>query len=607
MKASYWSNFAHERISRRRGLAATGAAALGAAFLTACGGGEKGGGEGGSSGLVVKAQDTSKQAKRGGSYKTSIATDAGTWDPYLRGAWFGTLGAVMFSRLTIVKPGLGEPTPGEVGGDLAESWEFTPDGLSVTFKLRPNAHFSPQAPVNGRSVEAEDVVASWTRWKGISGTRATVDNTASPDAPVVSVNASDTRTVTMKLAFPAVTLPSLISASVGQAFHILPREAEGGYNARNLPIGSGPYYLSEHVPSARMTFKRNAGYHDAARPYFDVVEYPVITEYATGFAAFKSGQLYTYAVRAEDVLGAKRDVSDLTMYQSQLTLPTANMFFGYKAGPKGMFRDKRLRQAFSMAVDRDLFAETWYNVSKFTGQGLPVRTAWSSVVPADEFTGWWLDPQGKDFGPNAKYYQHNVADAKKLVGAAGFASGVDYVATRAGGNYGPEYDRQIEIMEGMAAEAGFKPTANVVNYQNVIIPQYQEVRGEFEGTGWMLRPQSSSDPIDKLAEYMFSGSGPNFVGFDPGGKGDHSGDPQVDDLIRKSRVERDSNKRKQIMFELQRYMAEQMYLIRTVSGATGFDLAWPALKNYNFYRGARRSEELSYFWLDETQKPVSKT
>jgi ABC-type transport system substrate-binding protein len=230
--------------------------------------------------------------------------------------------------------------------------------------------------------------------------------------------------------------------------------------------------------------------------------------------------------------------------------------------------------------------------------------AWSSVVPCDEYSGWWLDPQGKDFGPNAKYYQHNVAEAKKLVAAAGFANGVEYVSTRAKGNYGPEYDRQIDIMEGMASEAGFKPSTNGVDYTTVLIPQYEHVHGDFEGVGWMLRPQSSSDPIAKLAEYTFSGSGGNFIGMDPDGKGTFAGDPYVDEIIRKSRSELDTNKRKQMMSDLQRHMAEGMYVIRPPSGATGFSLAWPALRNFLYYRGDPRT--IMYYWIDETQKPIAK-
>jgi ABC-type transport system substrate-binding protein len=602
MTASYWHSLTRTRIGRRRAVIASGGVALSSVLLAACGGGEED--SGASSGLVSKAEDTTKQAKRGGVYKASIATDAGSWDPHVRGAWFGTLGGALFSRLTIVKPGLGEPTAGEIGGDLAESWEFSADGLTATFKLRPTAKFQPVAPINGRTVDAQDVAATWNRWKSISGTRATIDNSVNPDAPVASVTAADARTVVMKLAFPAVTLPSLLAASVGQAFHIMPREAGEAYDPRRVQIGSGPFYVGEHVASSHIHLKRNPGYYDAERPFFDGIEYPIVTEYATGLAALKTGQLHTYAVRPQEIVGVKRDVPDLSMYQSDLAIPSATLFFGYKAGARGMFRDKRLRQAYSMSIDRDLFAETWYNVSNYTKQGLPVRTAWSSAVPATEYAGWWLDPQDKSFGPNAKYYGLNLGEAKKLVAAAGFASGVEHVSTRAGGNYGPEYDRQIEVMEAMAAEAGFKPSTNVVNYQNDLIPNYQNVQGEFDGVAWMLRPQSSSDPIDKLAENLFSKSGPNFIGFDVNGKGDHSGDPYVDDQIRKSRIERDNEKRRQIMHDLQRYLGEQMYLIRPVSGATGFDLAWPAVRNFLYFRGARRSEELAYFWLDATRKPL---
>jgi len=601
--SGYWAAIAERRIGRRRAMAAGGGIAGAAALLAACGGGDEGPAQGTSS-LVVKPEDTSKQATRGGIIKASIATDAGSWDPHVRGAWFGTLGALLYSRLTVVKPGEGQPTSGDIAGELAEGWEISPDGLTATFKLRSNAKWQPVAPVNARAVDAEDVAATWTRWRSVSGTRATIDNSVNPDAPVQSVAATDGRTVVLKLAFPAVTLPSLLSASVGQAFHIMPREAGQGYDPRTTQIGSGPFYVNEHVASSHIHLKRNPGFFDTTRPFVDGMEFPIVPEYATAIAAFRTGQIFTYLVRAEELLGVKRDIPDLAMYQSGITVPQATLFFGYKNTQKGMFRDKRLRQAYSMSIDRDLFAETWYNVSSFTSQGLPMEVAWSSAVPANEFTGWWIDPRDKDFGPNGKYYERNVAEAKKLVAAAGFANGVEYVSTRAGGNYGPEYDRQIEIMEGMAAEAGFKPMTNVVQYQNDLIPNYQNVQGEFEGIAWMLRPQSSSDPIDKLAENFFSKSGPNFIGFDPQGKGDHSGDPYVDDQIRKSRVERDTEKRRQIMRDLQRYLGEQMYLIRPVSGATGFELAWPALRNFMYFQGTRRAEEWIYFWLDQTKKPL---
>ena len=140
--SNYWTSVMTRRLSRRRGLALTGGAASAAAFLAACGGssnnsstsgaGSSGpassgssaspaastgsSGASGSSGsatssLITKPKDTTAQAQKGGALKTYITTDAGGWDPHLRGAWFGTLGGVVYGRLTIVKPGAGKKSP----------------------------------------------------------------------------------------------------------------------------------------------------------------------------------------------------------------------------------------------------------------------------------------------------------------------------------------------------------------------------------------------------------------------------------------------------------------------------------------------------------------
>src|SRR5262245_9121285 len=100
----YWTKVGSARLTRRRALAASSSGALAAAFLAACGGSD---GDNGNappkSDLVAVSEDTSKNAKRGGVFKFSITTDSGSWDPHVRGAWFGTLGGIMFSRLTVVK------------------------------------------------------------------------------------------------------------------------------------------------------------------------------------------------------------------------------------------------------------------------------------------------------------------------------------------------------------------------------------------------------------------------------------------------------------------------------------------------------------------------
>ena len=102
--------------------------------------------------------------------------------------------------------------------------------------------------------------------------------------------------------------------------------------------------------------------------------------------------------------------------------------FGFRPTDKAPFRDERLRQAFSMTWDRDQYIDVMFNVKGFTDNGIPVRTSWSTSVQNNYFASWYLNPQGKDFGPNAKYFKRDVAEAKKLVAAAGFPNGLEVVS-----------------------------------------------------------------------------------------------------------------------------------------------------------------------------------
>ena len=80
-----------------------------------------------------------------------------------------------------------------------------------------------------------------------------------------------------------------------------------------------------------------------------------------------------------------------------------------------------------MAYDRDLWIDAVYDTKALQDAGVPIVRRWNTSLTAldsDAAGGWWLDPQGKDFGDNAKYYQHNIAEAKKLMSAAGFANGL---------------------------------------------------------------------------------------------------------------------------------------------------------------------------------------
>ncbi len=594
---SYWSKFLNARIRRRRAVAVSSAAVFGMALLAACG---DGGGGGESSGLIHKPLDVTKQAKQGGVFKDGARTDVSTLDPY-------TLSSseprrqFVWSRLTRIKSGILEPSTGEIEPDVAESWEFSPDKLQMTVKLRRNARWDHRPPTNSRPVDAQDVVFSWDRLSKLGARRADYVNTVNPSAPVVSVSAPDQQTVVLKLAFPDADLLTLLAATAAGNFHVLPREADGGFDIRKENRGSGPYYMSDYVPSVKIEYKRSPNYYLSNEAFVETWEVPILTEYAQSLAQLRAGALYRFPenLRPEDVVPTKRDVPQLLMVQTDVATETGVAMYGWEDGPNSPFRDERLRQAFSMTLDRDLWIDTFYTVSDYRSQGLPMETVWNSVLRCDDF-GWWLDPQGRDFGPNAKYYKRDIAEAKKLVAAAGFPNGLDtnghYVST---GQYGRDHERMIQVQIGMAAEAGIRIKSVTHNYTSEWGPKYRDANGNFDGIAW-LNISVLSDAGAILG--MFNLKGSLFKGFSADGKSTFAGDPYLNDLTTKIKQEFDRPKRFALAHELQRYVAKTQHYTRFPGGASGFNLGWPAIGNFGVYR-LGTNPDLS-LWIDQGRPPL---
>jgi peptide/nickel transport system substrate-binding protein len=605
-ESSYWNRLLQARLSRRRAAMASAGAGAGALLLSACGG-EDSGGDGDSSSLVVKAVDSTKDAKPGGVMKDSRNADIGHWDPHLSGAWWSFANPAIYSRLTRLKAGHLEPASGEVVGDLAESWEFSPDGLTATFKLRPNVTWHQIAPVNGRAFDSQDVIYTWTRFAKEGGNRSNFANAVNPMAPIVSLTAPDRSTVVANLSFSMVNLTALLAAHSGGNFAILPREQDGGYDIRTRPIGTGPYIMAEHSPSQRFVYQKNPHYYDKSGPYVDGVEYPIITEYAQGLAQLKAGGLYTYLVAGEDMLQTKRDVPALSLYEGAMQSLGSGVVFGYRNSEKAPFRDERLRQAFSLTWDRDQFIDVQFNVSGLTSQGIPVKTLWSTALQNNYFADWYIDPKSKEFGPNAKYFRRDVAEAKKLVAAAGYAEGLEVVSNViSGSDYGVDYHRHVDILEGFANEAGFRFSRVAVPYQTEFIPKIRDAQGNFDGIAWkLLTPATPPDGIEAMVAYFSKGGGATFQGIDPDGQGTFAGDPYIEEQLRKARAEVDPKKAHAIVHDIQRHVAGKAYMWRAPGGATGLDIAWPVIRNFNTYE----SEYRAHFseWLDPNQPPLKKT
>jgi len=587
-----------------------GAAAL---SLVGCmGGGSDKAGEGGmgpkdTSGLLAQRTDTSKQTKPGGTWKSLTTADVTSFDP-LTSPSFTTqvVAGYVYSRLLKVIPGILKGSTGDVEGDLAESWEVSADKLQITLKLRPNTKWDSRAPTSGRAVSADDVVFSWNKFAALHPNRADIANVANKDASILSVTNPDAKTVVVKLAFPDAAAVTML-ASTTHMF-VMPKEADGGFEPKNETRGSSAWVLEKYQSSQGFTYAKNPNWYRTDRPFLDKIDFPIVPEYASGLAQFKAGNIYDFAVKQEDVLGMKKDVPALVMRQGGMGRLWYNSWFGYDAGSP--FKDERVRQAWSMSYDRDLFIQTFGATEQFTKVGLPVDMRWHSHLTSG-LDGWWIDPKDeKAFGPNAKYFKFDPAEAKKLLTAAGFASGVEtpayYIATP---QYGATFPNQAQIQIGFANDVGFKVKAETPDYQTRFLPDYYYGKGAF--TGIAIGADNTEPDVGAFMFARFHPTGPRFKGFDPSGTDPKKGDPAVTALIEKIRQEFDPVKRKDIAKEYQQYMAKAMYAVPFPGLAAGFTLNWPAISNAGtFMYGSNYgggTESFIHLWLDSSKAPVAKT
>jgi ABC-type transport system substrate-binding protein len=601
--SDYWRSVLTARAQRRRVIQGIGLGATGAAFLAACGGGsdKSSSSSDNVSRVLTSIADETRDLKRGGVFKSRAQNEPANWDPQLVGNTTQTT-PFQYSGLLRLKEGHLQRTSGEIEGDVAESWEVSPDKLTITLKINSNAHFAPLPPTSGRSVDARDVVFSWDRMSRISTRRGEFANSISPDAPIVSVTATDDRTVVIKLARPNAVATAQIASEQPGTFLIVPKEAADAavLDLSKTPRGSGPWYISEFTPSIGYKYKRNPAFKQDKRdlPYIDELEYPLVQEYAQVMAQFRTGAMYEFlGVRNEDILTLKKEVPEIEIRQGDISV--TNMRFLHGQLPQSPVKDQRVREAWSMVLDRDLFLDGRANVNAFEAAGLTMERAWEASLQADTWQGWYLNPRDeKAFGPNSKYFRKDFAEAKKLLEAAGFNGPCDIEVHHPleGADFptGPAFTRDMEIILGMVDESKlFK--VNRIGHRFVpdFLPNYRSSGGKHNGIGFMINAQTL-DPTSYL--YTF---------YHPSGSFTQGTDNTFKTQIEGAMQEFDDGKRKAMVHELQRYEGQMLFHPRLAS-TTAFLVHWPVVRNVQVYQGGT-GRRMTTIYLDPSRPPLKKS
>jgi peptide/nickel transport system substrate-binding protein len=359
------------------------------------------------------------------------------------------------------------------------------DGLTVTIPLREDAVFA-----DGEPFDAEAVTTTLER-------HLTKDDSAraSELGPVSDVTAVDEHTVRVTYETPFAPLTSVLADRAGMIMS--PRAlAEQGDDFGSAPVCVGPFRFVDRVPQTSITVERDPQYYAADQVHLDTITYRIITDPSIRAANLRSGDVQVADSLSPQDLGELESAEGVGLLRTRsLGYQGMTVNLGNTDGigtPPGeidtpLAQDPRVRQALSMAIDRDQLVE-----SVFNGAYDP---ACSPVSPASPFTSA-ASEACPDYDPDG---------AKALLTEAGVE--LPYQVRMKVSNT-PETLRLAQALQASVADVGFEIEIVPVEYTTLLDDQDA---GDFEmlQLGWSGR----IDPHGNMFNFLATGQGNNVAGY----------------------------------------------------------------------------------------------
>jgi len=497
---------------------------------------------------------------RGGHLIISGPSDIGNLDP-ITSSSFNTqyrIGRVYQKLLTFeTGPEFGY-TQNSLKPELATDWEISDDNLTYTFTLREGVKWHDVAPVSGREFTSADVKATFDAILAEGHQAALLERVESVETP-------DDYTVVLNLSAP---FAPLLNNMANHFMWILPAEAfEEGYDRNATFIGTGPFMLTEREVDVVTKYERHPGYWEMgvdgeALPYLDSMDFIVMNDTQQVIAAFKAGEidLVTNGFPKELRTQLMADFPE-AQYGEWIDAGMGQVGVNMNREP---FNDLRVRQAISLAIDRE-------------GMGAAIRgggTIPSNVAPAQ--ADFALPEQER-----VELLPYDPERAKELLAEAGYPDGFDatLIATD---RYGALYTQQTEWLVEDLKAIGINVTLDMLDYSTYFGSRWPDVEYDLQ-----FGPQTPFlEPDEWLRGQLQTGASRNWYNIS---------DPTLDTMLDEQLGLTDAGERAAAIQEIQRYVLEEVmnpipvwtYLTQWTSapdfqgyyrhnayGFTGIEYAW---------------------------------
>lgn len=568
---NYWIRSMRRRYSRRlilRATALAGAGVAGAVAL-ACkaspsGTGSKPPSQSAQTQQAVNqiigrtgTEPKNEQPVMGGTLSWYINSNPPTLDPHLSvsALTFNVL-AGMMNRLFRVKNYWDVATSNnkEITPELAASIE-SPDAVTWTVKLRTDVNFHNIAPVSGHPLESEDV--KFTFVHALAPTSANRGSLAMIDP--AQIQTPDKQTLVFKLKFPYAPFQMHLANPLYS--WILPREAAAGsYELAKKVIGTGPFTFDSFTPDVGITLKKNPDYFIKGRPYLDGIKIAIIPDANQRIAQFTGGHLDYLSVPtvAQYPPVAQQNPKAETVRTWD---PGDGIVYFQLRDPKSPFQDIRLRQAVSLAIDREAYGKALLD-NKWV-QGFYIPQSWGKwALRTDEL------PQD-----TAQWYKVDVPRAKQLMEAAG-GQNLTIKLLHADGNPRDPWFRQAgETVYSMLSQLPWKISFVPIDYTKDWTAGGKGVAfGNFPSdqiVWWGLSGRSEVD--EWLFGYWDSQSTNAISGLN---------DPAYNALVDKTRTLVNEDERVKATLDAQKYLASKVYGVAGNPNGLVYTMLQPRVRNH---------------------------
>jgi len=474
---------------------------------------EQGGGEKtGATQINTKAPFVTKgEPKSGGVLRIMQTDDPPNFDLYANSTYaMQNFTWAAYNNLVIFDP----YDPTKIIPDAAERWEVSKDNKEVTFYLHKNIKFT-----NGTPMTSKDVKFSLEFIK--DPPKGNVSTRRDNLKPIESIETPDDYTVKLKLSRPyAALMPMLAQGWMG----IYSKDfvaAKGNDIMKKEMMGTGAFKLKEYIRGTSIEMVKNPDYWQKGVPYLDGVTSYIIGDKGTRFAAFRTASVDMYSADELEAEELEKSLAGKVSIEKGINIGWSTLNMNADRKP---LDDLRVRKAVSLAIDRRGFIKVIQHGAGLLGGYVPPSSPYA--LPESELLK--LPGYGTDIAANR-------AEAKKLLAEAGYPNGFDMTMTVRKGSE----DLAVYVTDQLK-QIGINAPMKILDSG----PAYDAaVKREFDILPWG-HGAALDDPDAHYTELYLCGAPRDYSGMC---------DQKVTQMFEKQSVELDPEKRKQLVWDLERY------------------------------------------------------